>query len=91
MVPDALLDYTCGWGICSGGWLEGEGGERQRVESIMSTYHYIKQANSDVQGYCKLLRNQNYICNAWSEIISKDNQLEANGQHKYKYPPRLPA
>ena len=30
-VPEELLDYTIGWGICTGDW-NGKGGSRQKIE-----------------------------------------------------------
>ena len=32
-IPEELLEYTAGWGVCQGDWA-GEGGERQRMEPI---------------------------------------------------------
>lgn len=32
-IPDELLDYTIGWGVCEGSWDNG-GDERQKVEFI---------------------------------------------------------
>ena len=32
-IPEGLLDYTAGWGICEGDW-NGKGGERQKTEPI---------------------------------------------------------
>jgi hypothetical protein len=34
-IPAELLEYTIGWGVCSGDW-EGKGGGRQKVEILDS-------------------------------------------------------
>jgi len=42
-IPQELLDYTIGWGTCSGDW-EGKGGRRQKVE-ILDTYNACSIVN----------------------------------------------
>ena len=42
-IPQELLDYTIGWGTCSGDW-EGKGGQRQKVE-ILDTYNTCSIVN----------------------------------------------
>jgi hypothetical protein len=32
-VPDELLDYTIGWGVCTGDW-DGKGGDRQKSKTF---------------------------------------------------------
>ena len=42
-IPQELLDYTIGWGTCSGDW-EGKGGQRQKVE-IVDPYNPFNNVN----------------------------------------------
>jgi hypothetical protein len=39
-IPEELLDYTAGWGVCQGDWA-GQGGEGQQIELISKEFHFL--------------------------------------------------